>query len=63
MVVDLGNRISVTPVSNGYLLEDEVLRSFFGGLALNERLANMMHGQLDDPRMVRQHGSIITRLH
>ena len=46
MVVDIGNRLSVTPVANGYLLAPAVVQSGFGGLSLNESLATMLHGQV-----------------
>ena len=46
VVVDIGNRLSVTPVANGYLLAPAVVQSGFGGLSLNESLATMLHGQV-----------------
>eukprot|EP01052_Picozoa_sp_SAG31_P058128 SAG31_NODE_17586_length_665_cov_1.143110_1_plen_221_part_11 len=52
IVVDIGNRLSVTPISNGYLLAPAVVRSGFGGLSLTESLATMLHGQANNVETV-----------
>ena len=38
LVIDCGNRLSVTPIVEGYVLEQAAHRSFYGGLALTAEL-------------------------
>ena len=46
LVVDLGNRLSITPISHGYSISTAQYKSFCGGLSLSEHLGRLLmdHG-------------------
>lgn len=42
IVVDVGNRMCITPVVDGYLIDNAVFKSYAGGLSLTENLAQAL---------------------